>query len=60
MFNMKGNLIFPTILGIVAIVLAVAALLAPNNSNFWIWGVIAGLFGIYVLSGVLVSWKRRS
>lgn len=59
MFNMKGNLIFPTVLGVVAIVLAVAALLAPNNSNFWFWGVIAGLFGLYILSGVIVSWNRR-
>ena len=61
MFQMKGNLLPPTILGIVAVGLGVFALLSPNRTEggIWIYGLIAALFGVYVLCGVIVSRSRR-
>lgn len=61
MFRMKGNLLFPTIIGALAIVLGVIALLSPNRANggVGIWGALAGLFGVYVICGVIVSWRAR-
>lgn len=61
MFRMKGNLLLPTIIGVFAIALGVVALLSPNRADagIGIWGAIAGLFGIYVICGVIVSgWGR--
>jgi drug/metabolite transporter (DMT)-like permease len=61
MFRMKGNLAWPTILGLFAIGLGVVTLLSPNRSDgsVAIWGALAGLFGIYVMCGVIVSWRSR-
>jgi hypothetical protein len=62
MFHMKGNLILPSIVGVVAVVLGAVVLISPNRSHDgnWIWDTIAGLFGIYVLCGVVVSHMSRN
>lgn len=61
MFRMKGNLLPPTIVGLFAIGISVVTLLSPNRADGSVafWGVLAGLFGISVMSGVLVSWRSR-
>lgn len=61
MFRMKGSLIPPTVLGIFAVVLGVVALLSPNRASngIWLYGSLAGLFGIYVLCGVIISRRAR-
>lgn len=61
MFRMKGNLLLPTIIGVFAMALGIVALLSPNRADAGvaIWGALAGLFGIYVLCGVIVSWRGR-
>lgn len=58
---MKGNLLIPTIIGVFAIVLGIVTLLSPNRSDVGvaIWGALAGLFGIYVICGVIVSWRAK-
>lgn len=61
MFRMKGNLLLPTIIGLFAIALGVVTLLSPNRADGGVafWGALAGLFGIYVICGVIVSWRAR-
>lgn len=62
MFRMKGNLLLPTIIALVAIALGVVTLLSPGRAEAGvaIWGALAGLFGVYVLCGVVVSWRARN
>lgn len=61
MFDMKGSLVPPAILGVAAVVLVVAICCMPNafRSGIAIWAIVAILFGLYVLSGVAVSYRRR-
>lgn len=61
MFKMKGNLIPPTIIGSFAVAIGIVTLLSPNRDDFSVavWGALAGLFGLYVLCGVVVSWRAR-
>ncbi|WP_146239625.1 hypothetical protein [Curtobacterium sp. MCSS17_011] len=61
MFKMKGNLVPPTIIGLFAVAIGVVTLLSPNRADISVavWGVLAGLFGLYVLCGVVVSWRAR-
>lgn len=62
MFRMKGNLLLPTAIAFVAIALGVVTLLSPGRAvaGVAIWGALAGLFGVYVLCGVVVSWRARN
>jgi O-antigen/teichoic acid export membrane protein len=61
MFRMKGNLVPPTIIGLFAIAIGAITLLSPHRANVSVavWGALAGLFGVYVLCGVVVSWRAR-
>jgi hypothetical protein len=61
MFRMKGNLLLPTIIALFAIALGVVTLLSPGRTDAGvaIWGILAGVFGVYVLCGVFVSWRAR-
>jgi len=62
MFHMKGTLNPQTILGAVAVVLGEAVLISPNRSHDgnWLWATVAGLFGIHVLCGVVVSHVSKN
>lgn len=60
-FRMKGNLFPPTIIGLFAVAIGAVTLLSPHRADVSvaIWGVLAGLFGVYVLCGVVISWRAR-
>jgi len=66
MLKFRGSLVAPSILGIAALALGVAATVVPGARNtgsaglpIWVVGIVAILFSFWILASVVLAYRSR-